>query len=86
MLFENQEKAGERNKIKEPVLKIWPASEAESVTYNGFGSERYIRYRPNGALKGQNGTYVICSNAAGRKLILSAYGRLRSATSKNCSH
>lgn len=86
MLFVNKGTAGERNIVSEPVLKTWPASEAGSVAYSGFGSERYIRYRPNGAPKGQNGTYTICrsSQPTGVDIILSAYGRARSTASSRC--
>lgn len=86
MLFIDKDSAPEERATGETLLKIWPASGLASTTYNGFGSERYIRYRANGRPKGQNGTYELCTERLyGAHVIISASGRVRSHGETDCS-
>lgn len=80
MLFENSGQGGERDTEHEPILRTWPASNAGSLNYAGFGSNRYIRYQPTGTPGGQNGTFTIATATATTKVVLSRLGRTRSET------
>ena len=58
-----------------------------SLTWRGFGSNRYIRYRPSGLTDGSNGSMTYCAQNKqpkfARQLIISSGGRLRFARDDN---
>lgn len=85
MLFIDQDDTPGERAADEAILKVWSASGVASLDYNGFGSNRYIRYRENGRPKGQNGTYELCTeHSYGAEVIVSASGRVRSQEKGNC--
>lgn len=77
MLFIDEDGSPGGRADDEVILKTWPASEVASLTYNGFGSQRYIRYRANGRPRGHNGTYTLCTEGHSTEVIMSASGRVR---------
>lgn len=63
----------------EPLLQTHAALPGTRLTYSGFPSDRYIRFRPSGLTK-SNGTFVFCNGGRGHSLIVATTGRARRAT------
>lgn len=84
MLFIDSDDTPEERADDETLLKIWSASELASTIYNGFGNERYIRYRANGRPKGQNGTFTLCTESRASQVVLSRLGRTRVNKINSC--
>jgi type IV fimbrial biogenesis protein FimT len=61
--------------------------EGAKLTWRGFGSNRYIRYRPTGLTDGSNGSITYCARGGklkhARQIIIARGGRLRFARDSN---
>ncbi len=81
VIFEDKN-ADRSIETEDKVLRVLPAlRDHENLVWRGFPNYAYLQFLPDGLMKGNNGTFVLCigagKNLIAQGLIISKTGRMR---------
>lgn len=87
LVFRDDNRDGERNDDERLLRSFYPPDEEGTLRWSSFGSNRYLRFTPEGFTDNQNGSFIYCpkdkNNQYGRVIVVSRSGRARSAKDSN---